>query len=56
MKTSFLKLATDDDNLIDHLKEIIDYQCKVITKRETLVYGITHNVKYLSELNMTTSA
>ena len=50
MNTKFVKLATDDYVLIKFMVGTIEYQHKVITKREKLVYAIKHNVKYLMSL------
>lgn len=49
--TTFLSMATNDDELIQLMKDTIEYQKNVIDKREKLVYAITHNVRYLAEIH-----
>lgn len=51
MDNNFIKLATSDLKLINHMKETIDHQRKVLQKRERLVFAITNNVNYLAEIH-----
>ena len=48
---SFLNLSVTDNELIDRMKNVIEYQYNVIKKRERLVQAITHNVRYLAEIH-----
>jgi hypothetical protein len=51
LDNTFLSMATNDEELIELMKDTIDYQKNVIEKRERLVYAITRNVKYLAEIH-----
>ena len=44
MQNQFLKLNTDDANLIRQMRETIYFQQQMASRREKLVYAITHNV------------
>ena len=51
MNNAFLKMATNDADLIQYMKKTIEYQNNVLKKRNKLVTAITHNVKYLAHLH-----
>lgn len=47
MQNSLLKLGSNDQKVIEDMKDTIQYQQSVILKREKLVQAINHNVKHL---------
>ena len=51
MDNHHIKLATSDLTLITNMKETIDYQQEMLSKREKLLFAITSNVTYLSHLH-----
>lgn len=55
MNNTFLKMNTNDQKLINVMKETILYQHTIMKKREMLVHAITHNVKYLADLHRNNS-
>ena len=44
-------MGTNDQELIELMKDTILYQTTVIHKRSMLVQAITHNVKYLASIH-----
>lgn len=44
-------MGANDEELIQAMKDTIEYQKNVIDKREKLVYAITHNVRYLADIH-----
>lgn len=51
LDNSFLRLATADIELIRRMKQTIEHQTLVMSKRERLLFAITTNVQYLSSLH-----
>ena len=51
LSSTFVRLATEDEHLIQIMKRTIDYQREVMSKREKLLLAIVSNVKYLSNLH-----
>lgn len=51
MDNTFLRMATQDFELIARMKATIIYQNEVQNKREKLLIAITNNVQYLSKLH-----
>ena len=49
--SSFLQMASNDQELINLMKSTILYQKEIVIKREKLVYAITHNVNYLADIH-----
>ena len=51
LDNSFLRLATADIELIRRMKQTIEHQTLVGDKRERLLFAITTNVQYLSQIH-----
>ena len=56
MNNSLLSMQDKDQEAIDEMKKVIDWQFDIIKKRETLVKGITHNVQYLAIIHASNAA
>ena len=56
MDNTLISMASNDTNLIRQLKATVQYQQSVMVKREKLVFAITNNVMYLSELHKKNNA
>lgn len=49
-------MANNDPDLIQNMKDTIEFQQSVLKKRDRLVRAITHNVQYLSKIHESNAA
>lgn len=53
---TFLQMANNDPDLIQNMKDTIEFQQSTLKKRDQLVKAITHNVQYLSKIHESNAA